>query len=57
MAKKSEEIRIPISFKKTAEEIAIYDYIKKESSIVGQSNYIKLLVKEEMKKKGLWIYD
>lgn len=57
MAKKSEEIRIPISFKKTVEEIAIYDYIKKESSIMGQSNYIKLLVKEEMKKKGLWIYD
>lgn len=57
MAKKSEEIRIPISFKKNVEEIAIYDFIKKESKIIGQSNYIKQLVMEKMKEKGEWYYD
>lgn len=57
VAKKSEEIRIPVSFKKTVEEIAIFDFIKKESRIIGQSNYVKQLVMEEMKKKGEWFYD
>lgn len=52
-----EEVRIPISFKKTEEEIAIYDFIKKESKIIGQSNYIKQLVMEEMKKQGKWKFD
>lgn len=54
---RSEEVRIPISFKKTPEELSIYNYIKEESKVIGQSTYIKILVMEEMKKKGVWIYD
>ncbi|WP_276699638.1 hypothetical protein [Romboutsia ilealis] len=54
---RSEEIRIPVSFKKTAKEISIYDFIKNESEIIGQSNYIKMLVMEEMKRQGKWQYD
>lgn len=54
---RSEEIRIPVSFKKTAKEISIYDFIKSESEIIGQSNYIKMLVMEEMKRQGKWQYD
>lgn len=54
---RSEEVRIPISFKKTPEELSIYNFIKEESKVIGQSTYIKILVIEEMKKKGVWIYD
>lgn len=54
MIKKSEEVRIPISFKKTEVELSIYDFIKKQSEMMGQSAYIKMLVMEEMKRKGEW---
>ncbi|MGL5381048.1 hypothetical protein [Clostridium sp.] len=54
---KSEDIRIPISFKRTAEELSIYNFIKDNSSVIGQSNFIKLLVIEEMKRKGVWMYN
>lgn len=58
MAKpRSEEVRIPVSFKKTSEELSIYNFIKEESKVVGQSAYIKLLVIEEMKRQGKWIFD
>lgn len=54
---RSEEVRIPISFKKTYEELSIYNFIKEESKLMGQSAYIKMLVMEEMKKQGKWKYD
>ncbi len=54
---RSEEVRIPISFKKTYEELSIYNFIKEESKLIGQSAYIKMLVMEEMKKQGKWKYD
>ena len=58
MAKiRSEEVRIPISFKKTPEELSIYNFIKEESKLIGQSAYIKMLVMDEMKRKGEWDYD
>lgn len=53
---RSEEVRIPISFKKTYEELSIYNFIKEESKLIGQSAYIKMLVMEEMKKQGKWKY-
>jgi virulence-associated protein VagC len=52
--KRSEEVRLPISFKKNAKEIAIYNFIKEESEMIGQSTYIKMLVLEEMKRQGKW---
>ena len=58
MAKsRSEEVRIPVSFKKTAEELSIYNFIKEESKVVGQSAYMKLLVIQEMKRQGKWSFD
>lgn len=51
---RSEEVRIPISFKKTPEELSIYNYIKENCGMAGQSNYIKQLVMEEMKRNGDW---
>ena len=54
---RSEEVRIPISFKKTYEELSIYNFIKEESKLIGQSAYIKMLVMDEMKRKGEWDYD
>lgn len=55
--RKSEEVRIPISFKKTPEELSIYNYVKNNCGIVGQSAFIKQLIMEEMKKKGEWKFD
>ncbi|WP_158534784.1 hypothetical protein [Romboutsia maritimum] len=54
---RSEEVRIPISFKKTPEELSVYNFIKSESKVIGQSAYIKQLVIEEMKRKEKWLYD
>lgn len=55
MAKKrSEEVKIPVSFKKTAEELSIYNYIKDNCGMSGQSAFVKQLVMEEMKRKGEW---
>lgn len=51
---RSEEVRIPVSFKKTSEELSIYNYIKDNSTMIGQSAFIKQLVMEEMKRKGEW---
>ena len=54
---RAEEVRIPVSFKKTAEELSIYNFIKEESKVVGQSAYMKLLVIQEMKRQGKWTFD
>lgn len=51
---RSEEVRIPVSFKKTPEELSIYNYIKENCGMIGQSAFIKQLVMEEMKRKGVW---
>lgn len=51
---RSEEVRIPVSFKKTPEELSIYNYIKESCGMIGQSAFIKQLVMEEMKRKGVW---
>ncbi|WP_155484864.1 hypothetical protein [Paraclostridium sordellii] len=51
---RSEEVRIPVSFKKTPEELSIYNYIKDNATMIGQSAFIKQLVMEEMKRKGEW---
>ena len=58
MAKtRSEEVRIPVSFKKTPEELSIYNFIKEESKLIGQSAYMKLLAMDEMKRQGKWQYE
>ncbi|MDK2587528.1 hypothetical protein QOZ83_16945 [Romboutsia sedimentorum] len=55
--KRSEEVRIPVSFKKTPEELSIYNYVKESCGMAGQSAFVKQLVMEEMKRKGEWKFE
>lgn len=54
MSKSKEPKRIPVSFKENEEELSIYNFIKRNSSIIGQSGFIKTLIIEEMKRRGEW---
>lgn len=43
-------IRIQISFKESVDDIEVYDYLKRKSSVMGTSAYIKMLIQKEMEK-------
>ena len=58
MTKKKQSLKLPISFKENIRDIAIYKYLTEEiKNILGISTYIKMLVEEDMRKKGRWKYD
>lgn len=58
MTKKKQSLKLPISFKENIRDIAIYKYLTEEiKNILGISTYIKMLVEEDMRKKGIWKYD
>ena len=40
--------KIPLSFKDNEAEKELYDWIKKKSKIIGQSNFIKQILYEKM---------
>lgn len=58
MTKKKQSLKLPVSFKENIRDIAIYKYLTEEiKDILGISTYIKMLVEEDMRKKGIWKYD
>lgn len=50
MNNKTDSIRVSISFKENIEEIELYNFLKSQSSLIGYSGYIKMLLKKEMEK-------
>lgn len=58
MTKKKQSLKLPVSFKENIRDIAIYKYLTEEvKNVLGISTYIKMLVEEDMRKKGIWKYD
>lgn len=54
MAKRKQSLKQPISFKENVRDLAIYNYLESIKNTFGKSNYVKNLVEEDMRKKGLW---
>lgn len=54
MAKRKQSLKQPISFKENVRDLAIYNYLESIKNTFGKSNYLKNLVEEDMRKKGLW---
>lgn len=54
MAKRKQSLKQPISFKENIRDLAIYNYLESIKNTLGKSNYVKMLIEEDMKKKGLW---
>ena len=58
MAKKTQPTKVQVSFKENIRDIAIYDYlIENIKQTLGISTYVKILVEEDMRKKGIWKWD
>lgn len=54
MPKRKQSLKQPISFKENIRDLAIYNYLESIKNTLGKSNYVKNLVEEDMRKKGLW---
>ena len=58
MAKKTPPTKVQVSFKENIRDVAIYDYlIENIKQTLGISTYVKILVEEDMRKKGIWKWD
>ena len=58
MSKKKQSLKLPVSFKENIRDIAIYKYLTEEiKEKLGISTYIKMLVENDMRNKGIWKYD
>lgn len=54
MTKRKQSLKQPISFKENVRDLAIYNYLLSIKNTLGRSNYVKMLIEEDMRKKGLW---
>ena len=58
MTKKKQSLKLPVSFKENIRDLAIYNYLTEDiKDKLGISTYIKMLVEEDMRKKGIWKWD
>lgn len=57
MSKKKQSLKLPVSFKENIRDVALYNHILEQKDTLGISTYIKMLVEEDMRKKGKWKYD